>query len=109
MITFLVCQIKSPAKVPVILSKCRWLEVNPNLKKLLAATKDAKEINSYQTEDEGWDVSKCAIGSDDDSMTDDEINTIIDIVTNGEGLNKTWPLVGLFTVVAHRIEDAPID
>ena len=57
----------------------------------------------------GWDVSKCAIGSDDDSMTDDEINTIIDIVTNGEGLNKTWPLVGLFTIVAHRIEDAPID
>lgn len=41
--------------IPVILSKCRWLEVNPNLKKLLAATKDAKEINSYQTEDEGWD------------------------------------------------------
>lgn len=41
--------------IPVILSKCRWLEVNPNLKKLLAATKDAKEINSYPTEDEGWD------------------------------------------------------
>lgn len=41
--------------IPVILSKCRWLEVNPNLNKLLAATKDAKEINSYQTEDEGWD------------------------------------------------------
>lgn len=41
--------------IPVILSKCRWLEVNPNLKKLLAATKDAKDINSYQTEDEGWD------------------------------------------------------
>ena len=57
----------------------------------------------------GWDVSKCVIGSEDDSMTDDEINTIIDIVTNGEGLNKTWPLVGLFTIVAHRIEDAPID
>ncbi len=55
----------------------------------------------------GWDVSKCVIGSEDDSMTDDEINTIIDWVTNGEGLNRTWPLVGLFTIVAHRLEDAP--
>lgn len=41
--------------IPVILSKCRWLEANPNLKKLLAATTDAKEISSFKTEDEGWD------------------------------------------------------
>lgn len=41
--------------IPVILSKCRWQEINSNLKKLLAATTDAKEIDSYANEDEGWD------------------------------------------------------
>lgn len=41
--------------IPVILSKCRWLEINPNLKKLLAATTDAKEISSFANEDDGWD------------------------------------------------------
>lgn len=41
--------------IPVILSKCRWLEANSNLQKLLAATTDAKEISSFKNEDEGWD------------------------------------------------------
>ncbi len=41
--------------VPVILSKCRWQDANANLKKLLAATTDAKEISSYANEEDGWD------------------------------------------------------
>lgn len=41
--------------IPVILSTCRWQEMNSNLGKLLAATKDAKPIDSYENEDKGWD------------------------------------------------------
>lgn len=41
--------------VPVILSTCRWLDANSDLSRLLAATTDAKPIDSYTTEDEGWD------------------------------------------------------
>ena len=41
--------------IPVILSTCRWLDVNSELKKLLAATTDAKPIDSYGKEDDGWD------------------------------------------------------
>lgn len=41
--------------IPIILSTCRWLDVNFDLKKLLAATTDAKPIDSYNKEDEGWD------------------------------------------------------
>ena len=32
--------------IPVILSKCRWLEINPNLKKLLAGKYRAPTTNS---------------------------------------------------------------
>lgn len=46
---------KGTLVIPVILSKCRWQDLNSNLKKLLAATKDAKAIDSYQKEEDGWD------------------------------------------------------
>lgn len=41
--------------IPVVLSTCRWLEVNQDLSHLLAATKDGVPIDKFPTEDEGWD------------------------------------------------------
>lgn len=46
---------KGTVAIPVILSTCRWQDKDPELAKLLAATKDAKPIDSYENENEGWD------------------------------------------------------
>lgn len=53
----------------------------------------------------GWDLAKCVVGGEGDSMTDDEFRTVIEWATNGEGLKRGWPLVGMFTVIAHRLND----
>lgn len=53
--SILMYKTKGTLVIPVILSTCRWLDADQDLKKLLAATTDAKPINSYGNEDEGWD------------------------------------------------------
>ena len=54
----------------------------------------------------GWDMTKCTIGSDEDTMNPDEIRNVIDIVVDGKLSERpVWPLVGFFAIHAHKLKD----
>lgn len=50
----------------------------------------------------GWDIHSCALNSEDDNMTELEIDTIIKDVSNGVKERSVWPLVGRFAVHANK-------
>jgi hypothetical protein len=54
----------------------------------------------------GWDMTSCTVGSDKDTMIPDEIIKVIDKVIDGKLSDRSiWPLVGFFTIHAHKLKD----
>lgn len=55
----------------------------------------------------GWDLNNCSIGSDGDTMTDEEIGKVIEDLTGDNDPRKViWPLVGFFTITSRNEKDS---
>ena len=51
-------------------------------------------------------MTSCTVGSDKDTMIPDEIIKVIDKVIDGKLSDRSiWPLVGFFTIHAHKLKD----